>query len=91
MLINLHIFKINISPYEKTIYWFHTLKKKNVPQFLPAQVWFALTQLKTNKSTVSGDIPAKLIKQFAAYLAEPFTDILNTSVRRGEYPEIYKF
>ena len=38
-----------------------------------------------------GDFPAKLIKHFAAYLAEPYTDILNTSVKRGEYPEIYKF
>ena len=28
---------------------------------------------------------------FAAYLAEPLTDIINTSVRRGEYSQIYKF
>ena len=40
---------------------------------------------------MSGDVPAKLIKEFAAYLAEPLTDILNTSVGRGEYPKIYKF
>ena len=33
----------------------------------------------------------KLIKLFAAYLAEPLTDIINTSIRRGEYPRIYKF
>jgi hypothetical protein len=44
-----------------------------------------------NKATVPGDFPAKLSKHFAAYLAEPLTDILNTSVRLGEYPEIYKF
>ena len=31
------------------------------------------------------------MKQFAAYLAEPFTDIVNTSIRRGEYPQVYKF
>ena len=41
--------------------------------------------------TVPGDFPAKLIKHFAAYLAEPLTDILNTSIRRGEYPKVYKF
>ena len=51
----------------------------------------ALLQLETNKSTVQGDFPAKLTKQFAAYLAEPLTDIYNTTLRRGEYPEIYKF
>jgi hypothetical protein len=44
-----------------------------------------------NKATVPGDMPAKLIKQFAAYLAEPLTDIYNTGLRKGEYPEIYKF
>ena len=49
--------------------------KSEIPHFSPAQVWFALTKINTNKATVSGDIPAKLIKLFAAYLAEPLTDI----------------
>ena len=65
--------------------------EEEIPTFLPSQVWLILTQLKTNKATVPGDFPAKLIKLFAAYLAEPFADIVNTSVRRGEYPQIYKF
>ena len=38
-----------------------------------------------------GDFPPKLIKMFAAYLAEPLTDIINTSIRRGEYPKIFKY
>ena len=38
-----------------------------------------------------GDIPAKLVKYFAAYLAEPLTDIFNTSLLRGEYPQIFKY
>ena len=37
------------------------------------------------------NFPANLIRLFAAYIAEPFTDIINTSIRRGEYPQIYKF
>ena len=64
---------------------------KDVPKFSPAQVWLALRKLNTHKATVSGDLPAKIIKEFAAYFAEPLSDILNTSVGRGEYPEIYKF
>ena len=63
----------------------------DVPVFSSAQVWFALSKLNANKATVSGDFPARLIKHFAAYLADPLADILNTSVRRGEYPKIYKF
>ena len=50
-----------------------------------------LTKICTNKATSSGDISAKLIKHFAAYLVEPLTDILNTSIMRGEYPKVYKF
>ena len=49
-----------------------------------------LTKVKTNKTTVPGDFPPKLIKMFAAYLAEPLTDIIKTSIRRGEYPKIFK-
>ena len=66
-------------------------KDDEIPQFQPSQVWLLLTQIKTNKATVPGDFPALLMKQFAAYLAEPFTDVINTSFRRGEYPEVYKF
>ena len=65
--------------------------EKDIPQFHPSQVWLHLTQLKTNKATVPGDFPATLVKQFAAYIAEPLTYIINTSVRRGEYPKLYKF
>ena len=67
------------------------LSEKEVPQFHPSQVWLHLTQLKTNKATVPGDFPAKLTKEFAAYIAEPLTDIINSGVRRGEYPKLYKF
>ena len=63
----------------------------DIPQFLPHQVWLILAKIKTNKATVPGDFPPKLIKMFAAYLAEPLTDIINTSVRRGEFPRIYKY
>ena len=65
--------------------------EKEVPQFHPSQVWLHLAKLKTNKATVQGDFPPKLIKHFSAYLAEPLTDVINTSVRLGEYPNLYKF
>ena len=65
--------------------------ENDVPQFHPSQVWLALSRIATNKSGVSGDFPAKLVKYFAAYLAEPLTHIFNISLKRGEYPEVYKF
>ena len=79
------------NPFKKDDICIPPYNERDIPQFQPAQVWFALCKLNTNKATVPGDFPAKLIKLFAAYLAEPLTDILNTSVRRGEYPKIYKF
>ena len=57
--------------------------QKNVPQFHASEVWMNLTKIKTNKNTVPGDLPAKLIKEFAAYLADHFTDIINTSLKKG--------
>ena len=68
-----------------------TFEEREIPRFHPSQVWFALSRLDLNKATVKGDLPARLIKQFAAYLAEPLTDIFNSSLLRGEYPQIYKF
>ena len=63
----------------------------DVPQFHPSQVWLTLSRIDGRKSTVPGDVPARIIKQFAAYLVEQLMDIFNTGLRRGEYPEIYKF
>ena len=63
---------------------------EEIPQFEPAQIWFLLAKLKTNKAIVPGDFPPKLIKMFAAYLAEPLTDIINASIKWVEYPRIYK-
>ena len=72
---------INIPPYSEN----------DIPQFHPSQVWLALSHMDTKKSGVQGDFPAKLVKYFAAYLAEPLTHIYNESMKRGEYPKVYKF
>ena len=79
------------SPLQNEDINFPPFSEKEIPFFSATQIWFALTKLNPNKSTVPGDFPAKLSKHFAAYLAEPLADIINTSVRRGEYPKIYKF
>ena len=65
-------------------------KAEDIPQFGPSKIWRLLTKLKTNKATIEKDFPPKLAKLFAAYIAEPLTDVLNTSIRRGEYPNLYK-
>ena len=62
-----------------------------IPQFQSVQVWLLLTQLKTNKSTIPGDISVRVYKELAAYICEPLTHVYNSSLLQGQYPSIYKF
>ena len=63
---------------------------KPMSVFEPYQVHEYLRKIKTNTATVKGDIPAKLIKEFAPELSGPLSDILNCMVSRGEFPHIWK-
>ena len=59
-----------------------------LPQFTPLQVLGYIMKLKTNKSTVSGDIPASIIKKHAEFLCAPLATVLNTCISRGKYLKI---
>ena len=63
---------------------------KSTPVLAEHQVYEYLKRIKTNTATVKDDIPAKVIKEFACELATPVTDIINTMVRLGQYPNIWK-
>ena len=62
----------------------------STPRFEARQVMQYLSQIKTNKSNINGDIPARIIKDYSYYISKPFTHLLNTIVQRGEYPNIWK-
>ena len=49
-----------------------------------------LEGIKTNKATAHGDIPAKIIKEFAQHLCVPFADVINTGLAVGHWPTQYK-
>ena len=61
-----------------------------IPQLKPYQVRNHLMRIKTNKSTAPGDIPAKIIKEFALFLCVPVTDIINCGLIAGHWPTTYK-
>ena len=63
---------------------------KSTPILAEHQVYEYLKRIKTNTSTVKDDIPAKIIKEFACELAAPLTDVINTMVILGEFPDIWK-
>ena len=77
-------------PLHKSDITFPYFHSKDIPQFTAAQVWKKLASMKANKSSREGDVPAKLLKLFAAYLAEPLASIINCSIRYGDYPDIWK-
>ena len=48
------------------------------------------TELKLNKATTKEDIPTKILKTFASHLSQPTTILINTCIRNGVWPDIFK-
>ena len=61
-----------------------------IPQFTDKEVELVLKEMDTNKANINGEFPAKLFKKFSHFLAKPITDLLNTSIRQGKWPDIFK-
>ena len=55
-----------------------------IPTFHPWQIRAQMEKMKTNKATVPGDIPAKILKEHASLLCVPLTDIINCSIKTGQ-------
>ena len=64
--------------------------QEEIPQFTENDVESALDEMDINKSNVKGDISVKLLKVFAGYFAKPVTNVINTSLKQGRWPDIYK-
>ena len=64
--------------------------EKPIPVIESHEIYEYLKKIKTNTATVKGDVPAKIIKEFAPELSSPMEDIISCMVRRGEYPNIWK-
>ena len=62
----------------------------SIPKFNPIDVQANLEKIKANKSVPPGDIPPKLTKLFAAQLSVPFCDIINSSIKLGQWSSLYK-
>ena len=62
-----------------------------VPYFEEYEVYLRIKKMSSKKSTVRGDIPMKIIKEFSVELSTPLAYIFNTSMQRGQYPHLWKF
>ena len=66
------------------------IPEDSVPQIAIEDVYNALLRINTKSSTVTDDIPAKVIKMFAAEIASPLAHIIETSIIRGEFANLWK-
>ena len=57
--------------------------QSSIPQFKPYTIRKYVEKIKTNKSTAPGDIPAKIIKEFASSICIPMADIINSGLKVG--------
>ena len=65
-------------------------RSEDVPIISVKSVEKYFTELKLNKATTKEDIPTKILKTFASHLCEPTTILINTCIRNGVWPDIFK-
>ena len=68
-----------------------TSDSQPLPIYEPIEICEKIKSMKKKSSTVPGDIPWKIISEFAVELAEPLSNIYNSSTLSGVWPNIWKF
>ena len=75
------------------------IDSSQLPCYLPAQpppqveefdVYQRINRIKKSKSTLPIDIPDELRKQCSPFLAAPVTTIINNSLTKSKYPQLWK-
>ena len=64
--------------------------KCDIPEISISKVKLQLSQLDVKRGQVKDDIPARVLKEFSTQVAAPLTDIINTCITRGEWPDSWK-
>ena len=69
---------------------YHFFNDDDIRIVTEEEVIAILAEMDTSKSDCKGDIPAKILKAFASKLGKPVSDVINTSIRQGCFPDIFK-
>ena len=64
--------------------------EKDIPVVSVLTVESMLQCLKTNKSITRNDIPPKILKRFAPFISVPLTNLINSAIKEGIWPDIFK-
>ena len=66
------------------------MKTENVPFISRQMVETKIEKAKATKGGVSGDLPAKLMKEFSTELAPPLSALFRNVAATGKWPERWK-
>ena len=64
--------------------------KESIPHISQLKVKHTLEHINTKTSTIPGDIPASILKQIADKISLPLSDIINSCIEKGQWPDIWK-
>ena len=64
--------------------------KESIPHILQEKVKQTLKHMKTKISTIPGDIPAAILKQISNEISMPLTNIINSCIEKGQWPDLWK-
>ena len=87
------------ASFAKTSCEYEPINISNLPAYLPAEnapqlevyyVYKKIQNQKKTKSTLPIDLPESIRKESAEFLAEPLTNIFNSCLKQGQYPNIWK-
>ena len=75
---------------ERVRYCLDKVEKSSIPQFNSAQILQKMEKMKKPNSTVEGDLPLKVLKEFLLELSVPLSRLVNACLIEGEFPHCYK-
>ena len=81
---------VGFTPLRKEDILIHAFSECDIPVISVEKVKLHLSQLKTKTSQLDDDIPSRVLKVFSSQIAVPLTNIINTSIKRGEWPDCWK-
>ena len=64
---------------------------KPCPIFEPLQIYNNIMKMKNKSSTVKDDLPWKIIVEFSVELSFPLSNIYNSGIQCGQWPDKWKF
>ena len=65
-------------------------KEEDIPTITERKVEEFLGKINLKPSQIEGDIPAQVVKRFSKQLAKPICTIINTAIRKGQWPDRWK-